>query len=130
VEIPKPDGGVQKLGIPAMLDRFIQQAVARAQQYIARAHGCCVDLDLETFVDRVSHDKLTGQIANRVADKRLLKLIRVFLERRGHHFVRYADDCNIYVRGKLAGQRVMESVTQFITQELKLKANEAKSAVA
>ncbi len=198
VEIPKPDGGVRKLGIPTVLDRFIQQAVmqvlqrrwdrtfsdhsygfrpersahqavAQAQQYIAEGHGWCVDLDLEKFFDRVSHDKLMGQIAKRVEDKRLLKLIRAFLnagvmenglvspsvegtpqggplspllsnlvldeldremERRGHRFVRYADDCNIYVRSERAGQRVMESVTRFITQKLKLKVNEAKSAVA
>src|SRR5450432_1009564 len=198
VEIPKPDGGVRKLGIPTVLDRFIQQAVmqvlqgrwdrtfsdhsygfrpgrsahqavAQAQQYIAEGHGWCVDLDLEKFFDRVSHDKLMGQIAKRVEDKRLLKLIRAFLnagvmenglispsvegtpqggplspllsnlvldeldrelERRGHGFVRYADDCNIYVRSERAGQRVMESITHFITQALKLKVNEAKSAVA
>jgi RNA-directed DNA polymerase len=149
--------------------RSAQQAVAQAQQYIAEGHGWCVDLDLEKFFDRVNHDKLMGQIAKRVADKRLLKLIRAFLnagvmenglvspsvegtpqggplspllsnlvldefdrelERRGHRFVRYADDCNIYVRSERAGQRVMESITQFITQELKLKVNEAKSAVA
>src|SRR5215475_1836718 len=106
VEIPKPDGGVRKLGIPTVLDRFIQQAVmqvlqrqwdrtfsensygfrpgrsahqavAQAQQYIAEGHGWCVDL--EKFFDRVNHDKLMGQIAKRVADKRLLKLIRAFL---------------------------------------------------
>src|SRR5579864_3762382 len=198
VEIPKPGGGVRKLGIPSVLDRFIQQAVlqvlqrqwdptfsdhsyrfrpgrsahqavAQAQQYIAEGHGWCIDLDLEKFFDRVSHDKLMGQIAKRVEDKRLLKLIRAFLnagvmenglvspsvegtpqggplspllsnlvldeldrelKRRGHRFVRYADDCNIYVRSQRAGQRVMESVTQFITQKLKLKVNEAKSAVA
>jgi len=198
VEIPKPDGGVRKLGIPTVLDRMIQQAVmqvlqrrwdrtfsessygfrpgrsaqqavAQAQQYIAEGHGWCVDLDLEKFFDRDNHDKLMGQIAKRVEDKRLLKLIRAFLnagvmenglvspsvegtpqggplspllsnlvldeldrelERRGHRFVRYADDCNIYVRSERAGQRVMESVTQFITQKLKLKVNETKSAVA
>jgi RNA-directed DNA polymerase len=199
MEIPKPDGGdVRKLGIPSVLDRFIQQAVlqvlqrqwdrtfsdhsygfrpgrsahqavAQAQQYIAEGHGWCVDLDLEKFFDRVNHDKLMGQIAKRVEDKRLLKLIRAFLnagvmenglvspsvegtpqggplspllsnlvldeldrelERRGHRFVRYADDCNIYVGSERAGQRVMESITQFITQQLKLKVNGAKSAVA
>src|SRR6266849_6519772 len=199
VEIPKPDGGgVRKLGIPSVLDRFIQQAVmqvlqrrwdrtfsnhsygfrpgrsahqavAQAQQYIAEGYGWCVDLDLEKFFDRVSHDKLMGQIAKRIEDKRLLKLIRAFLnagvmenwlvspsvegtpqggplspllsnlvldeldrelERRGHRFVRYADDCNIYVSSERAGQRVMESIRQFITQKLKLKVNEAKSAVA
>jgi len=199
VEIPKPDGGgVRKLGIPCVLDRFIQQAVmqvlqrrwdrtfsdhsygfrpgrsahqavAQAQQYIAEGHGWCIDLDLEKFFDRVNHDKLLGRIANRIEDKRLLKLIRAFLnagvmenglvspsvegtpqggplspllsnlvldeldrelERRGHRFVRYADDCNIYVRSERAGQRVMESITRFITQRLKLKVNETKSAVA
>jgi RNA-directed DNA polymerase len=198
VEIDKPDGGVRKLGIPTVLDRLIQQAVmqvlqrqwdrtfsdhsygfrpgrsahqavAQAQQYIAEGYGWCVDFDLEKFFDRVNHDKLMGQIAQRVQDKRLLKLIRAFLdagvmenglvspsvegtpqggplspllsnlvldeldrelERRGHRFVRYADDSNIYVRSERAGQRVMESVTRFITQKLKLKVNEAKSAVA
>jgi len=198
VEIPKPAGGVRKLGIPTALDRFIQQAVmqvlqrrwdrtfsdhsygfrpgrsahqavAQAQQYIAEGHNWCVDFDLEKFFDRVSHDKLMGQIAKRVEDKRLLKLIRAFLnagvmenglvspsvegtpqggplspllsnlvldeldrelERRGHRFVRYADDCNIYVRSERAGQRVMESITRFITGKLKLQVNEAKSAVA
>jgi RNA-directed DNA polymerase len=198
VEIDKPDGGVRKLGIPTVLDRMIQQAVmqvlqrrwdptfsessygfrpgrsaqqavAKAQQYIAEGHGWCVDFDLEKFFDRVNHDKLMGQIAKRVEDRRLLKLIRAFLNagvmenglvspsvegtpqggplspllsnlvldeldrelgRRGHRFVRYADDCNVYVRSERAGQRVMESVTQFITQKLRLKVNEAKSAVA
>ena len=198
VEIPKPDGGVRKLGIPTVLDRFIQQAVmqvlqrrwdrtfsdhsygfrpgrsahqavAQAQQYIAEGYGWVVDFDLEKFFDRVNHDKLMGQVAKRVEDKRLLKLIRAFLnagvmenglvspsvegtpqggplspllsnlvldeldrelERRRHRFVRYADDSNIYVRSERAGQRVMESVTRFITQQLKLKVNEAKSAVA
>jgi RNA-directed DNA polymerase len=198
VEIPKPDGGVRKLGIPTVLDRFIQQAVmqvlqrrwdrtfsessygfrpgrsahdavAQAQQYVAEGYGWCVDLDLEKFFDRVSHDKLMGQIAKRVEDKRVLKVIRAFLnagvmenglvgpsvegtpqggplspllsnlvldaldrelERRGLRFVRYADDCNIYVRSERAGQRVMKSITRFITKKLKLKVNEAKSAVA
>jgi RNA-directed DNA polymerase len=198
VEIPKPDGGVRKLGIPTALDRFVQQAVmqvlqkhwdptfsdssygfrpersthqavVQAQQHMAAGYGWVVDLDLEKFFDRVNHDKLMGQIAKRVRDKRLLKLIRAFLnagvmenglmspsvegtpqggplspllsnivldeldrelERRGHRFVRYADDCNIYVRSERAGQRVMESVKNFITRRLKLKVNETKSAVA
>src|SRR5713226_4845107 len=198
VEIEKPDGGgVRKLGIPTVLDRFIQQAVmqvlqrqrdptfsdhsygfrpgrsahqavAQAQRYIAEGYSWVVDLDLEKFFDRVNHDKLMAQIAKRVEDKRLLKLIRTFLnagvmenglvspsvegtpqggplspllsnlvldeldrelERRGHRYVRYADDSNIYVRSQRAGQRVMESVTRFITQKLKLKVNETKSAV-
>src|SRR6266516_3458714 len=137
VEIPKPDGGgVRKLGIPTVLDRFIQQAVmqvlqrrwdptfsphsygfrpgrsahqavAHAQQYIAAGYGWVIDLDLERFFDRVNHDKLMAQIAKRVEDKQLLKLIRAFLN---------------------AG--VMENIKRFITQKLKLKVNEAKSAVA
>ncbi|MEA2263446.1 MAG: RNA-directed polymerase, partial [Acidobacteriaceae bacterium] len=149
--------------------RSAQQAVAQAQKHIAEGHGWCVDFDLEKFFDRVNHDKLMGQIAKRVKDKRLLKLIRAFLnagvmesglvspsvegtpqggplspllsnlvldeldrelERRGHRFVCYADDSNSYVRSEQAGQRVMENITRFITQELKLKVNEAKSAVA
>jgi RNA-directed DNA polymerase len=143
--------------------------VARAQQYIAEGSTWVVDLDLEKFFDRVNHDKLMGQIAKRVEDKRLLKLIRAFLsagvmegglvspsvegtpqggplspllsnlvldeldrelERRSHGFVRYADDGNIYVRSERAGQRVMESITDFITTKLKLKVNSGKSAVA
>src|SRR5246127_667741 len=199
VEIPKPDGqGVRKLGIPCVLDRFVQQAVLQvlqkrwdptfsehshvfrpgrsakqavheAQQYIAEGYRWVVDLDLEKFFDRVNHDRLLAAVAKRVADKRMLKLIRAFLEAgvmedglvspvdegtpqggplspllsnlaldeldrelelRGHRFVRYADDCNIYVRSERAGQRVMESISRFITQKLKLKVNEAKSAVA
>src|SRR5215469_13122255 len=198
-EIPKPDGGgMRKLGIPTVLDRYIQQAVmqvlqrqwdptfsdhsygfrpgrsahqavAQAQQYIVEGYGWVVDLDLEKFFDRVNHDKLMGQIVKRVEDKRLRKLIRAFLNagvmenglvspsvegtpqggplspllsnlvldeldrelmRRGHRHVRYADDCNIYVRSERAGQRVMKSITRFITQKLKLKVNETKSAVA
>src|SRR3954449_10928986 len=196
--IPKPDGGVRKLGIPTVLDRLIQQAVmqvlqrrwdrtfsdssygfrpgrsahqavTQAQKYIAEGYGWCVDLDLEKFFDRVNHDKLMRRIAKRVEDKRLLKLTRAFLnagvmenglvspslegtpqggplspllsnlvldeldrqlECRGLRFVRYADDCNIYVRSERAGQRVMTSITRFITQKLKLKVNETKSAVA
>jgi len=198
VEIPKPDGGVRKLGIPTVLDRFIQQAVmqvlqrkwdrtfsdhsygfrpgrsahqavAAAQQYMAAGYRWVVDLDLEKFLDRVNHDKLMAQIAVRVSDKRLLKLIRCFLragvmegglvspvdegtpqggplspllsnivldefdrelERRGLRFARYADDCNIYVRSRRAGERVMRSITRFLTVMLKLKVNEQKSAVA
>ena len=139
--------------------------MAQAQQYIAEGYRWVVDLDVEKFFDRVNHDKLMGQIANRTEDKRLRTLIRAFLnagvmenglvspsvestpqggplspllsnlvlddldrelERRGHRFVRYADDCNIYVRSARAGHRVMES----ITHTLKLKVNEPKSAVA
>jgi len=198
VEIPKPGGGVRKLGIPTVLDRFIQQAVLqvlqelwdptfsehsfgfrpgrsahqavrRAQEYIAQGYRYVVDMDLEKFFDRVNHDILMGKIAKRVSDKRMLKLLRAFLnagvmenglvsptdegtpqggplspllsnlmlddldrelEKRGHRFVRYADDSNIYVRSEQAGQRVMESIKKFLTQKLKLTVNEKKSAVA
>jgi len=198
VEIPKPAGGVRKLGIPTVLDRFIQQAVlqvlqrqwdrtfsehsygfrpnrsahqavAAAQQHIADGRRWVVDIDLEKFFDRVNHDRLMTRVAQRVKDKRLLGLIRAFLvagvmenglvgptdegtpqggplspllsnlvldeldrelERRGHRFVRYADDCNIYVRSERAGRRVMASLTGFLTRRLRLKVNEAKSAVA
>ena len=198
VEIPKPDGGVRKLGVPTVLDRMIQQAVmqvlqnswdntfseasygfrpgrsahqavARAQQHIAAGYRWVVDLDLEKFFDRVSHDRLMGQIAKRVHDKRLLRLIRSWLkagvmenglvgptdegtpgwssfaatiescsrstrtgelERRGHRFARYADDCNIYVRSRRAGQRLMGGLTRLLEGKLKLKVNREKSAVA
>jgi RNA-directed DNA polymerase len=198
VEIAKPGGGVRKLGIPTVLDRFLQQAVlqvlqrdwdrtfsphsygfrphrsahqavAQAQQYVAEGYSWVVDLDLEKFFDRVNHDQLMGQVAKRITDKRVLRLLRAVLtagvleqglvsptaegtpqggplspllsnlvldtldrelERRGHRFVRYADDCNIYVRSHRAGQRVMASITRFITSRLKLKVNSAKSAVA
>lgn len=198
VEIPKPDGGIRKLGIPTVLDRFIQQAVmqvlqgrwdrtfsehsygfrpgrsahqaiAQAQKYIAEGYRWVVDLDLEKFFDRVNHDRLMARIAERVGDKRLLKLIRAFLtagvmedglvnpvdegtpqggplspllsnivldefdrelERRGLRFARYADDSNIYVRSKRAGERVMESLKGFLATKLKLRVNEQKSAVA
>jgi RNA-directed DNA polymerase len=198
VEIPKPDGGVRKLGIPTVLDRFIQQAVMqvlqsrweptfsehshgfrpgrsahqavrKAQQYVREGRRWVVDLDLEKFFDRVNHDRLMKSVARRVADKRMLRLIGAFLkagvmedglvspvdegtpqggplspllsnlvldeldrelERRGHRFVRYADDCNIYVRSGGAGRRVMKSVTGFISRRLKLKVNKSKSAVA
>lgn len=198
VEIPKASGGLRPLGIPTVLDRFIQQAVMqvlqaawdgtfsehsfgfrpkrsahqaveRAQAYIAAGHSYVVDMDLEKFFDRVNHDILMGLIAKRVADKRVLKLIRGFLtagvlegglvspteegtpqggplspllsnlmldvldkelEKRGHRFVRYADDCNIYVRSQKAGERVMASIETFLAKRLKLSVNRAKSAVA
>jgi len=200
VEIPKAQAGaVRRLGIPCVLDRWVQQAVlqvlqprwdptfsehsygfrpgrsahqavAQAQRYIAEGYGIVVDIDLEKFFDRVNHDRLMGRVAKRVADKRLLRLIRAFLnaglmenglagssagqgvpqggplspllsnlvlddldrelERRGHRFVRYADDSNVYVRSERAGHRVMKSLRDFITSKLQLQVNESKSAVA
>jgi len=198
VEIPKPGGGVRKLGIPTVLDRFIQQAVlqvlqprwdptfsehsfgfrprrsahqavAAAQRHIAEGHRWVVDIDLEKFFDRVNHDRLMARAADRIADKRMLKLLRAFLnagvlenglvsptkegtpqggplspllsnlvldefdrelERRGHRFVRYADDCNVYVASQRAGDRVMTNITRYLERRLHLKVNESKSAVA
>ena len=198
VEIPKASGGTRALGIPTVLDRFIQQAVLqvlqvdwdrtfsehsfgfrprrsahqavkRAQEYIAAGHRIVVDIDLEKFFDRVNHDVLMGLVAKRVSDQRILRLIRGFLtagvladgvvgpteegtpqggplspllsnlmldvldwelEKRGHCFVRYADDCNIYVRSQRAGERVMASAERFLTRRLKLRISRAKSAVA
>lgn len=198
VEIPKASGGLRPLGIPTVADRFVQQAVMqvlqadwdgtfseasfgfrptrsahqaveRAQAYIASGHAVVVDIDLEKFFDRVNHDILMGLVAKRVSDKRLLKLIRAFLnagvmegglvnpteegtpqggplspllsnlmldvldkelEKRGHRFVRYADDCNIYVRSRKAGERVLAGIERFLEKRLKLKTNKAKSAVA
>jgi RNA-directed DNA polymerase len=198
VDIPKASGGTRALGIPRVLDRFIQQAVlqvlqedwdgtfspssygfrpgrsahqavAAAQGFIASGRRVVVDIDLEKFFDRVNHDILMGLVAKRISDRRVLGLIRGFLtsgvlegglvgrtdegtpqggplspllsnlmldeldkelERRGHRFARYADDCNIYVRSQRAGERVMASIGQFLEGGLKLKINKAKSAVA
>jgi RNA-directed DNA polymerase len=198
VEIPKPGGGVRNLGIPTVLDRFIQQAllqvlqprwdptfsegsygfrprrsahqaVAQAQRYLGEGYGWVVDLDLEKFFDRVNQDKLMSLVKERVTDRRALQLIDRYLkagtlteegweatvegtpqggplspllanlllneldkelERRGHRFVRYADDSNIFVKSARAGQRVLASVTRFLERRLKLAVNAAKSAVA
>lgn len=198
VEIPKPDGGVRTLGIPTVVDRLIQQAVLqvlqplvdptfsdssfgfrpgrsthqavkRAQAHVKAGGTWVVDLDLEKFFDRVNHDVLMSLVARRINDKRVLLLIRRFLqagvmeggltsprvegtpqggplspflsnvmlheldvelERRGHRFVRYADDCNVYVRSEAAGERVMESLETFLVDRLRLKVNREKSAVA
>lgn len=197
VEMPKPDGGVRLLGIPTVLDRLIQQAIAQilsdifepgfschsygfrpgkgahdairaARDYIRAGYDYVVDIDLEKFFDRVNHDKLMARVARKVDDKRVLKLIRRYLtsgvlvngvrvaseegtpqggplspllanillddldkelERRGLKFCRYADDCNIYVKSKRAGERVMASIGRFIRERLSLKINENKSAV-
>ena len=196
-QIPKPDGGVRELGIPTCVDRFVQQAILQvlqprfdptfsehsygfrpgrgahdailaAQNYIQEGHGWVVDMDLEKFFDRVNHDVLMGRLAKRIEDKRMLRLIRRYLEagimvngvvmerhegtpqggplspllanvlldevdkeleRRGHAFCRYADDCNIYVQSERAGQRVMEGMRR-LYGKLRLKVNESKSSVA
>ena len=197
VEIPKPDGGVRLLGIPNVADRLLQQAIAqvltpiferkfspqsygfrpgrsahqaiqKAQEYTQEGYEWVVDIDLEKFFDRVNHDMLMARVAREVKDKRVLKLIRAYLEsgvmvngvvmeteegtpqggplspllsnimlddldkeleKRGHKFVRYADDCNIYVKTQHAGERVMESVREFLEKKLKLKVNPKKSKV-
>ncbi len=198
VEIPKPGGkGVRMLGIPTVLDRLIQQALLqvlqpmfdptfsdhsfgfrprrsahqaldRAKQHIAAGHRWVVDMDLEKFFDRVNHDVLMSRLARRIEDKRILRLIRRYLQagmmeggivsqrsegtpqggplspllsnvlldeldrelqQRGHRFVRYADDCNIYVRSRRAGQRVLDSTERFLKKRLRLKVNREKSAV-
>jgi RNA-directed DNA polymerase len=198
VTILKPGGGTRELGVPVALDRFIQQAVLQvltpildptfsphsygfrpgkgarqaveqAKRYITEGYTWVVDCDLEKFFDRVNHDILMGRLATRIEDKRLLKLIRRYLqagvmihgvvqergegtpqggplspllsnllldeldkelERRGHRFCRYADDCNVYVKTERAGQRVFDSLEQFLEKRLKLRVNRAKSAVA
>jgi RNA-directed DNA polymerase len=198
VEIPKPGGGKRQLGIPTVVDRLIQQAlhqvlspifdptfsessygyregrsahdaVRQAQRHVASGKRWIVDMDLEKFFDRVNHDILMSRLARRIEDKRVLRLIRRYLqagmmqdgivsartegtpqggplspllsnillddldkelERRGHAFCRYADDCNIYVQSKEAGERVLESISAFLEKKLRLKVNRAKSAVA
>ena len=198
VDIPKPQGGMRTLGIPTLTDRLIQQAlhqvlspifeaefsessygfrpgrsahqaVKAAQQYLAQGRRVVVDLDLETFFDRVNHELLMAKLAKKIEDERVLTLIRRYLEagmmaegivsprtqgtpqggplspllsnilltdlvreleRRGHTFCRYADDCNIYVRSLAAGELVLAGISQFLSRRLKLTVNEAKSAVA
>lgn len=197
VRIPKPGGGMRKLGIPTALDRFIQQAllqvlqpmwdgtfsdgsfgfrpkrsahqaINRAQSHLKAGYSWVVDFDMEKFFDRVNHDKLMGEVCKRIRDRRITGLIRRYLEagafeddvlhettegtpqggplspllanllldeldreleKRGHRFVRYADDCNVYVCSRRAGERVLNSITGFLSRRLKLKVNEAKSAV-
>ncbi len=197
VEIPKPNGGMRKLGIPTVVDRLVQQAihqvlepvfdrdfskssygfrrgrnahqaVKQAREYVKEGRRWVVDIDLEKFFDRVNHDILMTRVARKVNDKRVLRLIRRYLqagimtdgivtarqegtpqgsplspllsnimlddldkelERRGHKFCRYADDCNIYVQSRLAGERVMKSITQFLERKLRLRVNATKSVV-
>jgi len=198
VEIPKPGGGKRQLGIPTVVDRLVQQgflqvleplldptfsetscgfrpgrdahqALQKAQGYVAEGRQIVVDMDIEKFFDRVNHDILMSRLARRIQDKRLLRIVRRFLqagmmqngvcvqryegtpqggplspllsnllldeldkelERRGHCYVRYADDCNIYVRSQAAGERVLASVTEFLWKRLRLRVNREKSAAA
>jgi group II intron reverse transcriptase/maturase len=197
VEIPKPGGGVRKLGIPTVLDRLIQQAmqqvlsevfeetfsehsygfrpgrsahdaVKAAQEHIEAGNQWVVDIDMEKFFDNVNHDRLMAQMKEEVTDKRILRLVNEYLkagimvdgvvvrseegtpqggplspilsnivlteldrklEERGHRFVRYADDCNIFVKSERAAERVLESTSRFIEKRMRLKVNETKSAV-
>jgi RNA-directed DNA polymerase len=197
IKIPKASGGKRQLGIPVVVDRLVQQAIqqvltpildpqfssgsfgyrpglsahdalGRAGQYLREGYVYVVDMDLEKFFDRVNHDILMSRLARHVKDKRVLKLIRAFLnagimqdgvvtsrkegtpqggplspllanlllddldkelESRGHRFVRYADDCNIYVQSQRAGERVLASVSEFLAKKLKLRVNTKKSAV-
>lgn len=198
VEIPKPNGGKRMLGIPTVTDRLIQQAISqrlnvlydgdfsdnsfgfrphrsahqavlRAQQYLKQGYTTVIEFDLEKFFDKVNHDRLMTTLARRITDKRVLKLIRSYLqagimegglisqrtegtpqgsplspilsnivldeldkelEKRGHKFVRYADDLSIYVRSLKAADRVKESITAFIEGTLKLKVNQTKSKIS
>ena len=197
VEIPKPNGGKRKLGIPTVTDRIIQQAISqilspiyerkfsphsygfrpcrnahqalrKGSEYVGAGRIIVVDIDMKTFFDVVNHDRLMYRLSETIGDKRLLRLIRKYLqsgvmsgglisqrtegtpqgsplspllsnivldeldkelEKRGHKFVRYADDCNIYVKSQEAGARVMESISNFIENKLKLKVNTQKSKV-
>jgi group II intron reverse transcriptase/maturase len=196
VEIPKPNGGTRKLGIPTVVDRLIQQAmhqalspvfeptfsahsygfrpgrsahdaVKAARNYLEEGYNCVVDIDLEKFFDTVNHDRLMARMKEVIEDKRVLRLVNAYLkagvlengmveateegtpqggplspllsnivlteldrklEERGHRFVRYADDCNIYVKSRRAGKRVFASTTEYIEKRMRLKVNREKSA--
>lgn len=198
IEIPKPQGGTRMLGIPTVIDRLLQQAIAQwlsqqyepefstysygfrekrnahqavlqAQQNLNEGHEWVIELDLEKFFDKVHHDRLMSTLAKKLTDKGTLKLIRSYLTSgimeggvcsprtegtpqgsplspllsnivldeldkellaRGHRFVRYADDCSIYVKSEKSAQRVMESITDYIEKKLKLKVNRTKSKVS
>ncbi len=198
VEIPKPQGGTRMLGIPTVIDRLLQQAIAQwlnpkyeeefsnysygfrekrsahqavmqAQQNLNEGNEWIIELDLENFFDRVNHDKLMGLLTKKITDKRTLKLIRSYLnsgimadgvvsprtegtpqgsplspvlsnivlneldkelQARGHRFVRYSDDCSIYVRSEKSANRVMETITDYVESKLKLKVNRIKSKVS
>ena len=197
IQIPKPNGGMRQLGIPTVVDRLIQQAIQQvltpifdpdfsgssygfrpgrsahqaveaAQEFVKSGRRWVVDIDLEKFFDRVNHDILMSRIARKIKDKRLLRIIRRYLqagvmqnglaservegtpqgsplspllsnillddldkelEKRGHKFCRYADDCTIYVGSKAAGERVLERITKYLEMKLRLTVNAAKSAV-
>jgi len=197
VEIPKPTGGTRPLGIPTVLDRLIQQAIAqvlspifdptfsessfgfrpgrsahhavfKAREYIHEGYRIAVDMDLSKFFDTVNHDVLMRRVARKVRDKRVLRLIGKYLragvmadgrlqetrlgvpqggpmspllanillddldkelEKRGHRFVRYADDFIVLVKSRRAGERVMGSLKCFLERTLKLRINEEKSRV-
>lgn len=198
VEIPKPNGGTRKLGIPTVTDRLIQQAISqeitklydtnfsessygfrpgksahqavkRAEELINEGKVYVVELDLENFFDKVNHDRLMYHLSQQISDKRLLKLIRKYLtrgimkdgvmsrreegtpqgsplspilsnivldeldkelEKRGHSFVRYADDCNIYVNSRKSAERVLAGITEYVEGKMKLKVNREKSKVS
>ena len=197
VEIPKPDGGKRKLGVPTVIDRMIQQAISqvlepifeplfsessygfrpgrnahqaikKAEEYYKQGYVKVVDIDLASYFDTVNHDILIDRIREEVKDEQVIKLIRKFLksgvmvnglvsptregtpqggnlspllsniyltafdrilESRGHKFVRYADDCNIYVQSQRAAKRVMTSCTNYLANKLKAQGKPEKEQI-